>query len=103
GVWTQTIALIPGTVMVAVVPMVEQAIAASLGEGTNAALSYGYKLPSSLASISATAIGITTLPYFASQVARGEFKYCLHSLDTVGRWLFAAGVIFVVLLVPLSE
>lgn len=88
-----SLALLPGTVMLTIGPVVEQAIAAALGEGTNAALAYGYKLPAALQGILVTAIGITALPYFARELAQPE--YCLHSLDKLARWLLVGGALLV--------
>lgn len=94
-----SLALLPGTLMLTVGPVVEQAIAASMGEGTNAALAYGYKLPSAMQGVLLTAIGITALPYFARQLGQNEPAYCLHSLNKLAFWLMAGGVI---LILPLS-
>jgi putative peptidoglycan lipid II flippase len=90
-----SLALLPGTVMLTVGPMVEQAIAAAMGEGSNAALAYGYKLPAALQGIVVTAIGITALPYFAKQLGQGESAYCLHSLNKLALWLMAGGTLLV--------
>lgn len=88
-----SLALLPGTAMLAVGPVVEQAIAAALGEGANAALAYGYKLPAALQGILVTAIGITALPYFARQLEQPA--YCLHSLNKLVRWLMVGGALLV--------
>lgn len=86
------LALIPGTFMTAVGPAAEQAIAASLGVGTNATLGYGYKLPSALMSLSVTAMGIIALPYFAEQIAQQRFEYCLHSLNRIAYGALLVGI-----------
>ena len=93
---TPSLALLPGTAMLTISPVVEQAIAASMGEGSNAALAYGYKLPSALQGIIVTAVGITALPYFAKQLGQGESAYCLHSLNRLSLWLLvgSAALIF---------
>lgn len=96
---TTSLALLPGTIMLTISPVVDQAIAAAMGEGSNAALAYGYKLPSALQGIIVTAIGITALPYFAKQLGQGESAYCLHSLDKLSFWLVVGGAIFIL---PLS-
>lgn len=88
-----TMALMPGTVMLTVSPVIEQAIAAALGEGTNAALAYGYKLPAALLGIVVTSVGITVLPYFAQQLTQPA--YCLHSLRKLVRWLTLGGALLV--------
>lgn len=90
-----SLALLPGSIMLTIGPVVDQAIAAAMGEGTNAALAYGYKLPSALQGILITAIGITALPYFARQLGQNEPTYCLHSLNKLTRWLMVGGVILV--------
>lgn len=95
--------LMPGTLMVAVGPVVEQTIAASMAEGTNAALAYGFKLPTALQGILLTAVGITALPYFASQLSQNRAAYCLHSLDKLTRWLLAGGILLAVPLVLFSS
>lgn len=83
--------LLPGSIMLTTGPVIEQAIATSMGEGSNAALSYGYKLPAAIQSVAVTAIGITALPYFAKQLGKGEIHYCLHSLKKLSLWLFSGG------------
>lgn len=88
-----SLALLPGTLMLALGPLVEQAIAAALGEGSNAALAYGYKLPAALQGILLTAIGITALPYFSAQIGQGNHAYSLHSLNKIAGWLLAGGAL----------
>lgn len=88
-----SLALLPGTLMLALGPLVEQAIAAAMGEGSNAALAYGYKLPAALQSILGAAIGITVLPYFSAQIGQGNHAYCLHSLNKLAGWLLAGGTL----------
>jgi putative peptidoglycan lipid II flippase len=95
--------LLPGTLMLAVGPVVEQAIAASMGEGTNAALAYGFKLPAALQGILLTAVGVTALPYFASQLGQNRAAYCLRSLYKLSCWLLITGVLFVVPLAAFSS
>jgi putative peptidoglycan lipid II flippase len=86
-------ALLPGTLMLALGPLIEQAIAAAMGEGSNAALAYGYKLPAALQGILLTAIGITALPYFSAQIGQGNHAYSLHSLNKIAGWLLAGGAL----------
>lgn len=98
-IMVSSLALLPGTIMLTVSPVVEQAIAAAIGEGANAALAYGYKLPSALQAILLTAIGITALPYFARQLGQNESAYSLHSLNKLAFWLMVGGGL---LIFPLS-
>lgn len=88
-----SLALLPGTLVLALMPLIEQAIAASMGEGSNAALTYGYKLPAALQGILGTAIGITALPYFSAQIEQGNHAYSLHSLNKIAGWLMAGGAL----------
>jgi len=92
-----SLALLPGTIMLTISPVVEQAIAAALGEGANASLAYGNKLPAALQGILVTAISITALPYFARQLEQPT--YFLHSLNKLARWLLLGGTLLVL---PLS-
>lgn len=86
-----SLALLPGTAVMAISPVIDQAVAAALGEGSNAALAYGSKLPAALQGILASAIGIVALPYFARELARPA--YCLHSLDKLTRWLLVGSML----------
>lgn len=61
---------LPGTMVFALLPIVEQSIAASLGAGANAALAYGQRIPSALNGLASTALGVAVLPFFASAIAR---------------------------------
>lgn len=88
-----SLALLPGTSMLALGPLVEQGIAAAMGEGSNAALAYGYKLPAALQGVLLTAIGITALPYFSDQLGRGNHRYSLYSLNKLTMWLLAGGAV----------
>ncbi|WP_447862860.1 murein biosynthesis integral membrane protein MurJ [Nitrospira calida] len=88
-----SLALLPGTFVQAIGPLVEQAIAAAMGEGSNAALVYGNKLPAALLGILLTPLGITTLPYFSAQIGQGNYAYSLHSLNKIAGWLLAGGTL----------
>ena len=95
--------LLPGTLIMALGPVAEQSIAASLGSGAVATLGYGFRLPAALNGIVVTAIGITVLPYFSALLAEGRAGYCLHSLEKIGRWLLFLGLIFAAVLALMSE
>lgn len=102
-VLVNSLVLLPGTAIGSLVVLVEQAIAASLGEGSNAALLYGYRLPAALQSLFVTAIGITALPYFAAQIAQGQHDYCLHSLKKLFWMLGVGGTLIALPLVVFSS
>lgn len=102
AVLVNSLVLLPGTAIGSLVVLVEQAIAASLGEGSNAALLYGYRLPAALQSLFVVAIGITALPYFTAQIAQRQHDYCLHSLKKLYWVLGVSGIIIALPLVVLS-
>lgn len=54
--------------------LVDQAIAARLGSGSVAALSYGYKFVALIIGVAATAVSTSVLPHFSRQVALGDWK-----------------------------
>lgn len=95
--------LLPGTLLIAMGTVIEQAIAASLGSGAIASLGYGYRLPAALTGILVTAIGITALPYFAAMLAEGKAVYCLHSLEKLARWLLLGGLALTIPLAVFSD
>ena len=94
--------LLPATATGAFVLLFEQSVAASLGEGSNAVLGYGLRLPAALQGILVTAIGITVLPYFSQQVTSEKYSYCLHSLNRIFRFLSLGGLLLAGILVFFS-
>jgi putative peptidoglycan lipid II flippase len=71
-----TFTLMPGTLVTALTPVIEQTIASGLGHGAISALGYAAKLPATLNSLLTTAIGVTILPYFAEQLSHGDDQSC---------------------------
>ena len=71
-----TLTLVPGTLVSALAPVIEQTIASGLGRGAISALGYAAKLPATLNSLLTTAIGVTILPYFAERLSRGDDHGC---------------------------
>lgn len=70
GVARQAMWLVPGTVVMSLMPVIEQAIASALGEGANSALAYGQRVPTALNGILVSAVGIAVLPFFSTAIAR---------------------------------
>jgi putative peptidoglycan lipid II flippase len=101
-VFSGSLALLPATMVGAFIMLIEQSIAASMGDGSNAALAYGFRLPAALQSLFVTAIGITALPYFASRIAKGQYEYCLHSLKKLFWALSICGTAIAIPLVIFS-
>jgi putative peptidoglycan lipid II flippase len=71
-----TLVLVPGTLVTGLAPVIEQTIASGLGHGTISALGYASKLPATLNSLLTTAVGVTSLPYFAQRLAREDLASC---------------------------
>lgn len=80
---------LPGTFVLAFVPIINNGFASRVGHGAVAALSYGYRLPAVISTMSVTAIGIATLPFFSSLVVNREYDKLNHSLR---RWSVILGM-----------
>lgn len=70
GVARQAIWFLPGTIIMSAMPVIEQAIASGLGEGANAALAYGQRIPAALNGLAAGALGMAVLPFFSAAIGR---------------------------------
>lgn len=84
---------LPGTFIVAFVPLINNGFASRIGHGAVAALSYGYRLPTMISTISVTAIGIAALPFFSSLVVTHDYDKLNHSLRRWSVILAACGLI----------
>ncbi len=98
-----SLVLMIGTSLASFSPIIEQSVAASVGNGTNVALSYGFRFPAALSGLLVTGVGIAVLPYFSLMLAEGKMSYCLHSLDKISRWLLILGIPLSVVLAFFSE
>ncbi|HEX7156001.1 MAG TPA: lipid II flippase MurJ, partial [Burkholderiaceae bacterium] len=98
-----SVALLPGTVFVALGPLVEQAIAASLERGTVSSLGYGNRIPAAISGVLVSALGATVLPHFAVLLAQGDRAYCLHALRKLAAWLLGSGLVLGLALALASE
>jgi len=76
----QYIPLLAGTMFAALCPLIDQAVAGSLGSGNVSALSYGTKLASVLVAISATALATAVLPEFSRLVAHRDWSHLRHTV-----------------------
>jgi putative peptidoglycan lipid II flippase len=81
---------------------VDQAIAASLGAGSVAMLSFGEKLVMPLMMVSTTAISTAVFPYFAKMSAERNFDGMRHTLRFYTR-LVAAATIPIALVIILGS
>jgi putative peptidoglycan lipid II flippase len=76
----QYIPLLAGTMFAALCPLIDQAVAGSLGSGSVSALAYGTKLASVLAAISATAVATAVLPEFSRLAAQHDWSHLRHTV-----------------------
>ncbi len=76
----QYIPLLTGSMFAAVCPLIDQAVAGSLGSGSVSVLAYGTKIGSVLAAISATAIATAILPEFSRLAATHDWSHLRHSI-----------------------
>jgi putative peptidoglycan lipid II flippase len=76
----QYVPLLAGSLFAALCPLIDQAVAGSLGSGSVSALAYGTKLGSVLAAISATAIATAVLPEFSRLAAQRDWSHLRHTV-----------------------
>ena len=76
----QYVPLLAGSMFAALCPLIDQAVAGSLGSGNVSALAYGTKLGSVLAAISATAIATAVLPEFSRLAAQCDWSHLRHTV-----------------------
>lgn len=76
----QYVPLLAGSMLTALSPLIDQAVAASLGSGTVSALAYGTKLASVLAALGATAIATAILPEFSRLAAARDWSHLRHTV-----------------------
>jgi putative peptidoglycan lipid II flippase len=94
--------LLPGTAIMALSPLVDQSLAATLAEGSNAALAYGNKLPTAIQGVLTTAIAITVLPFVSAQLVERGPQYCLSSLKRLAVLISVGGLVVATPLVLIS-
>lgn len=97
-----TLQLLPGTAIMALSPLVDQSLAATFAEGSNAALAYGNKLPAAIQGVLSTAIAITVLPFFSAQLAERGPQYCVTSLKRLAVLISVGGLVVATPLVLMS-
>lgn len=81
--------LLPGTLAMAFMPVIDQTLASRAGEGAVAALAYGYRIPAFVSGILVTALGIAALPFFSQLAAIGNY---VEIRRTLRRWRAALAV-----------
>jgi putative peptidoglycan lipid II flippase len=84
-------------------PLIDQAMAASLGSGSVAQLAYGSKVVAAGLGIGATALSTAIFPHFSRMVATHDWSGVRHTLRTYSRVVLVVSVAVVLLIVALSE
>ncbi len=83
--------------------LVDQAMAATLGDRNVAILSYANKLVLPVLGISSAALATTVLPYFSRLAAEGDWQALRHALRVYTRLIVALAVPVTIAIVLLSE
>ncbi len=95
--------VLAGAFMMGSTDIVGQSMAAMLGPGSNAVLSYGSKLPLLLLGIGSLAVSTTVLPYFSRMAADGDHVNIRHTLTTYARLILVVTIPLTLLLAYYSE
>jgi putative peptidoglycan lipid II flippase len=98
----QYVPVAAGLVLMAATTVVDQAMAATRGPGSVAALAYGTRVVTFLLGL-ATVLGVATLPYYAQLVARREWESVWHVLKTYAALVLLTTVPVTLLGIWLSE
>jgi putative peptidoglycan lipid II flippase len=103
SVLSQTLPMMAGCLLMGATPVVDQVMAALLGSGSVAALSYGSKVPAGLLSIGAMALSTALLPYFSKMASEGDWRGCRHTLKRYSVLMISVSVPITVLLLIFSR
>ena len=100
--------VVAGSSVMALTVIVDMSMAAMLGPGNVAALSFGGKAPALVMSIAISALGIIVLPHFARVVSSSEprevsLASLLRQVRWSARWIFALGTFAAVLLMVIAD
>jgi len=95
--------LVIGGAVMSSSPLVDQAMAASLGPGSVAQLGYATKLVAAGMGIGVTALSTAIFPHFSRMVAIRDWSGLRHTLRTYLALSLVAGAAIVLVIVALSE
>jgi putative peptidoglycan lipid II flippase len=99
----QFVPMIAGAFLMCGTGFVDQSMAAMLGPGSVAALSYGNKIISVLLALSATALGTAVIPYFSTMAAQHDWSGVRHTLKRYLLLIFVTTVPATFILISASE
>jgi putative peptidoglycan lipid II flippase len=95
--------LLVGAALMSSSPLIDQTMAASLGAGKVAALSYGSKIVTAGLGIGITAVTTAIFPHFSKMVATEDWTAVRHTLRTYSRLVLAGTIPTVILIVVFSN
>ena len=99
----QYLPMISGAFILASTSLINQAMAAMLGSGSVAVLSYANRLITVPISIGTTALGTAVIPYFSVMVAKNDWAGIRHTLRRYFGLIFCAAIPVTVALVLGAE
>lgn len=102
-VWMQYIPMLAGAFMMGGTEVIGQSLAARLGPGSNAVLSYASKLPTLVVGIGTFAVSTAVLPYFSQLAAAGDSGGLRRTLWTYCGLIALVTVPTTLLLILLSD
>jgi putative peptidoglycan lipid II flippase len=102
-VLSQYAPLLIGAALMSSSPLIDQTMAASLGAGKVAALSYGSKIVAAGLGIAITAVTTAIFPHFSRMVATEDWAGLRHTTRTYSRLVLAGTVPTVLLIVVFSS
>lgn len=79
--------------------LIDQSVAASMGAGSVAALSYGTRLTAVIASIGVSALGTAALPHLSRMVIAARWREVRNTLLTYGTLIFTGALLLSIALV----
>jgi putative peptidoglycan lipid II flippase len=101
--WKQYAPLAAGAVISSACVIVDQSVAAALGNGSVSALSYGNRFVAVLVAVAATAVGTAALPEFSELAAKGNWTRLRTSALMYAGIAFAAGAPIALVFIAWSE
>jgi len=85
----QYLPMVAGLLLTGGADLVDQSMAAMLGPGSVATLSYGSRIVSATVGLASTALSTAVLPHFADMVSRADWTGLRHTLRTYTRLILA--------------
>ena len=101
-VLSQYLPMVLGAAVMGSSPLIDQAMAATLGSGSVATLGYGSKVVAAVLGVGVTAVTTAIFPHFSAMVATNDWAGVRQTLSTYSRLVLVGGVAMVLLVVAFS-